>query len=167
MSLPQILFLFGLSLVLMSTVAFAAIILRDALRAGSTAHVSGGMLIRLWRSPAKRAELDRWAFYVHRWTGFAIFAFLMLHLIDVSLFAVSPALYDEVHELYGTTPMRLFECGLLFAILFHAFNGLRVLAIDLGDMGPTGSGRLLGVVIFATAVLGLAGSVVIMAPVFA
>ena len=58
--------------------------------------------------------------------GVAVFAFLLLHVLDVALYAISPARFDEVHELYGTTPLRVFECALLFAILFHTLNGLRL-----------------------------------------
>jgi succinate dehydrogenase / fumarate reductase, cytochrome b subunit len=165
MTLPQVLFLLGLSLVLLTTLAFAVVIAVDAARTGSSAYLSGELLVRLWRSPAERAELDRWAFYAHRWTGFAIFAFLLLHILDVSVFAVSPERYDEIHELYGSAPLRVFESGLLFAILFHAFNGLRVLGIDLANLHATTARRLLGVVVVLTVVLGVAGSAVILAPV--
>ena len=63
--------------------------------------------------------------------------------------------------------MRLFECGLLFAILFHTFNGLRILAIDVGDLGSRASHRLLAGALVLTALLGLSGSAIIMAPVLA
>jgi succinate dehydrogenase / fumarate reductase cytochrome b subunit len=61
--------------------------------------------------------------------------------------------------------MRLSECALLFAILFHTFNGLRILAIDVADLGSRVSrGLLIGAVVL-TALLGLGGSAIIMAPV--
>ena len=100
------------------------------------------VLRRLGRLPSERSEANRLAFYTHRLSGIAIFAFLALHIIDVSLFAISADLYDDVHELYGTVVMRVFECGLLFALLFHALNGLRLIAIDIWDLGsgaPPGS----------------------------
>ena len=87
--------------------------------------------------------------------------------MDISLYAFAPEAFDEVHALYGWTPMRLFECGLLFAILFHTFNGLRILAIDVGDLGSRASRRLLAGALVLTALLGLIGSAIIMAPVLA
>jgi succinate dehydrogenase / fumarate reductase, cytochrome b subunit len=63
--------------------------------------------------------------------------------------------------------LRCFECGLLFAILFHTFNGLRLLGIDLGNLCVETSRRLLLIAVALTAVVGLAGSVVILKPVFA
>ena len=167
MTVAQLLFVLALIGVLVGVTAFGALILVTAARSGGGSYLTIEFVRRLRRSPAERAEVNRWAFYAHRFTGFAIFAFLCLHIVDVSLYSVSRELYGEVHELYGTAPMRLFECGLLFAILFHAFNGLRLLAVDLADLGLTASRRVLAGVVALTIVLGTAGSAVILAPVFA
>ena len=66
----------------------------------------------------------------------AVFAFLLLHVFDVALFSISASRFDEVHRLYGTAGMRVFESLLLFAILFHAFNGLRLVLLDVAELGP-------------------------------
>jgi succinate dehydrogenase / fumarate reductase cytochrome b subunit len=164
MTFAQGLFLVGLTLVSLAVVGFGAIVAVGAARSGSGSYLTRDFFRRLQRSPAERAEMDRWAFYAHRVSGFAVFAFLLLHVVDVALYAVSHDLYDEVHELYGSLVLRLFECGLLFAILFHAFNGLRVLAIDLANLGVATSRRLLVAAVALTAIVGLAGSAVILAP---
>ena len=70
-----------------------------------------------------------------------------------------------MHELYGTAFMRVFECGLLFALCFHAFNGLRLIAIDVWDIGMTGALRLLWLTMAVSIALTIAGSVVILWPV--
>ena len=164
MTIAQGLFLVALTVVSLAVVGFGAVVAIGAARSGSGSYLSRDFFRRLQRSPAERAELDRWAFYAHRVSGFAVFVFLLLHVIDVGLYAVSHDLYDEVHELYGSLALRLFECALLFAILFHTFNGLRVLAIDLLDVDVLVSRRLLIVALALTALLGLAGSAVILAP---
>lgn len=166
MSAIQVLFLVGLTAVLLVVVGFAVVVAASALRIDGGSHVSRGFLGRFARSPRERAELNRWAFYLHRVTGFAIFAFLALHILDLSTYALSAPLYDELHRLYATAPMRLFESGLLFAILFHTFNGLRLVALDLADLGLDASRRALVAVVALTGVLGVAGSAVIVAPVF-
>lgn len=166
MTVAQLLFALALTGVLAGVTAFGALILVSAARDGG-AYLTIELARRLRRSPAERAEFNRWAFYAHRFTGFAIFAFLGLHIVDVGLYAVSRELYGEVHALYGTAPLRLFECGLLFAILFHTFNGLRLLAVDLADLGLAASRRALAVAVALTVLLGVAGSAVILAPVFA
>jgi succinate dehydrogenase / fumarate reductase cytochrome b subunit len=80
----------------------------------------------------------------------------------VGTYTVSRGLYDELHGVYGSLPMRIFESTLLAAILFHTFNGLRILAIDAADLGAVAASRALGGVVALTVVLGAAGSVVIL-----
>jgi succinate dehydrogenase / fumarate reductase, cytochrome b subunit len=165
MTAGQGLFLVGFSLVLLGVITFATVVVMDAARSGSGSFLTADFLRRFRRSSAERAELDRWAFYAHRVTGFAIFAFLLLHVVDVSIYSISKTRYDDVHELYGSLALRLFECGLLFAILFHTFNGLRLLGVDLAHLGVARARRLLVVVVTATTVLGVAGSIMILRPV--
>lgn len=165
MTSVQLAFMVAFSLVFLATTAFAVVIVKDARSTGPGSYLNGRFLRRLLRSQEERAEMDRWAFYAHRWTGFAIFAFLLLHVVDVSVVAYSPLAYDELHTLYGSRVMRAFECGLLFAILFHAFNGIRVLLIDLLDVDTARSRLLLTAVVGLTVLLGTVGSAVILYPV--
>ncbi|HEY7032313.1 MAG TPA: succinate dehydrogenase, cytochrome b556 subunit [Thermomicrobiales bacterium] len=164
MTTGQALFLVGFSLVLVAVLGFATVVGLDAARSGSGSLLTRDFIRRLQRSPAERAEFDRWAFIAHRVSGFAVFAFLLLHLLDVGLYSVSSARYDDVHDLYGSLLLRLFECGLLFAILFHTFNGLRLLGIDLANLQVATARRLLVVAVALTLFGGLAGSVVILKP---
>ena len=69
-----------------------------------------------------RGRSGQWAFLGHRISGFLVFLFLMLHVVDVSLLRW-PATYNQVHRLYGNVLLRLFEVGLLFALVFHTLNG--------------------------------------------
>jgi succinate dehydrogenase / fumarate reductase cytochrome b subunit len=164
-TLAQLLFLAGLTAVLVAVVWLGLVVAADAARAGGGPRPRLGRLQRLERPRAAEAEANRWAFYAHRLTGFAILAFLFLHIADVSTYAFSRGLYEEVHELYGSAPMRIFECLLLFAILFHALNGLRILAVDLADLGVRAAGRALAAAVAITVLAGTAGSAVILAPV--
>ena len=77
-----------------------------------------------------RGKSGQWAFVLHRVTGFLVFFFLLLHVVDVSLINIDHELYNEVHDLYGNVLLRLFEVGLLGALIFHAFNGLRIVMVD-------------------------------------
>ena len=163
----QLVFLAGLTFVLLAVVAFTAVVLVSARRVDGGAYPSLALLRRIARSRTERAETARWAFYAHRISGFGIFAFLCLHVVDVSLYAFSPPLYDTVHVLYGTAPLRVVECALLVASAFHPLNGLRLLAVDVVDLGLTASLRMLAGVTAVTVLLGVAGSVVILRPVIA
>ena len=164
MTLGQGLFLVGFSLVLLAVVGFAVVVALDAGRMGSGSYLTKGFFRRLRRPSGERAEFDRWAFYAHRLSGFAVFAFLLLHVVDVSLYSISRDRYDDVHKLYGSIVLRLFECGLLFAILFHTFNGLRLLGVDLANLSGENARRLLVVAVALTVLGGLAGSIVILKP---
>jgi succinate dehydrogenase / fumarate reductase cytochrome b subunit len=110
-----------------------------------------------------KGKAGQWAFLGHRVTGFLVFVFLLLHIVDVSLLRW-PATYDQVHRLYGNVLLRLFEVGLLFALLFHTFNGVRIVAVDVFPEAVRNQRRLLQVVVALTLVLGVPGGVVIMWP---
>jgi succinate dehydrogenase / fumarate reductase cytochrome b subunit len=159
-SAAPIAFLVGLLLVLATVAVFSGAVLRSAVRGGRAAGLGG-----LGRQ-SEHSRLGRAAFLAHRLTGFAIFAFLCLHILDVGLYSVSQRLYDEVQPLYGSAALRVFECGLLFAILFHSGNGLRLLAVDLVPLSPVWTRRLLLVVVAVGAVAGAGGSVLILTPLF-
>lgn len=165
MTAPQLLFVAGFLAVNVVVAATVVLVLRGARAVDGGAWSAGGVLARLVRLPVERAEANRWAHLAHRVSGVAILAFLVLHLLDVSLYALSPARFDEVHALYGTPVMRVFECGLLSALLFHALNGLRLVAVDLLDLSARAATRVLGVVVVASLLGTVAGSAVILAPV--
>jgi len=77
-----------------------------------------------------RGREGMWMWVVHRATGVAIFFFLVVHVIDTALVRVSPEAYNEVIASYKTPIFGLVEAGLVAAIILHAFNGLRIIAID-------------------------------------
>lgn len=111
-----------------------------------------------------RGKSGQWAFVMHRITGFLVFMFLLLHVIDVSLVNADPDLYNEVHALYGNVLLRLFEVGLLGALVFHAFNGLRIVMIDFFPGAIRNEKVMFRVVVFFTVVLTAVGGFVIMRP---
>jgi len=72
-----------------------------------------------------------WSWVLHRVTGVAIFFFLLVHVLDTALIRVSPEAYDAVIGTYKNPIMGLGEVVLVAAIAYHAFNGLRIIAVDL------------------------------------
>ncbi|MDP9452285.1 MAG: succinate dehydrogenase, cytochrome b556 subunit [Actinomycetota bacterium] len=115
-------------------------------------------------STVYRGRSGQWAFVGHRISGVLVFLFLLLHIVDVSLINLSTELYDEVHELYGNVLLRLFEVGLLLALLFHSLNGLRVVAVDFFPGAVRNERRLLSAVVILTLVVGLPCGYVILKP---
>jgi len=116
-------------------------------------------------STVYRGKSGQWAFVLHRITGFLVFFFLLLHVVDVSLIS-RPKLYNEVHQVYGNVLLRLFEVGLLAALLFHALNGLRIVLVDFFPEAIRSERTVFAVVMFVTAALTVVGGYVIMKPFF-
>jgi succinate dehydrogenase / fumarate reductase cytochrome b subunit len=117
-------------------------------------------------SSVYRGRQGQWAFIVHRITGFLVVMFLLLHVVDVSLVNIDRELYDDVHELYGNVLLRLFEVGLLGALVFHSLNGLRIIAYDFFPGAIRRQKEMLWVVTALTVLLTLVGGYVIMEPFF-
>ena len=82
-----------------------------------------------------RGDLGMWSWVAHRITGVLTFFFLFVHVLDTALVRVSPNAYDTVINTYKQPVMILFELGLLAAVLFHAFNGIRVMLVDFWSKG--------------------------------
>ncbi|MGH9149086.1 MAG: succinate dehydrogenase, cytochrome b556 subunit [Acidimicrobiales bacterium] len=114
-------------------------------------------------SSVYRGRSGQWTFVAHRVSGFLVFCFLLLHIVDVSLVA-RPHLYDEVHELYGNVLLRLFEVGLLAALVFHSLNGLRIVMIDFFPGAVRNQRPLAWAVVSLTGVATVLGGAVIMKP---
>src|SRR5690606_39148799 len=76
-----------------------------------------------------------WSWVAHRVTGMLIFLFLLVHVLDTALVRVDPELYNSVIGHYKTPIMGLGEAGLVAAIIFHAFNGVRIILVDFWSKG--------------------------------
>ena len=82
-----------------------------------------------------RGREGMWTWVAHRVTGVLIFFFLFAHVLDTALVRVSPDAYNRIMDTYKTPLVNLMEVGLVGAVLYHALNGLRVMAIDFWDKG--------------------------------
>ena len=69
-----------------------------------------------------------WAF--HRISGVAIWAFLVLHVIDIFLVGAAPDTYDTLLVIYAHPVGIVLEWLLGAAVLYHALNGLRIVIMD-------------------------------------
>ncbi|WP_084500336.1 succinate dehydrogenase, cytochrome b556 subunit [Brevibacterium album] len=89
-----------------------------------------------------RGREGMWSWVAHRVTGVGIFFFLLVHVLDTALVRVSPEAYNAVIDTYKTPFMAFGEVILVAAIAFHAFNGLRVIAVDFFKGGPANQKKL-------------------------
>jgi succinate dehydrogenase / fumarate reductase cytochrome b subunit len=82
-----------------------------------------------------RGREGMWSWVAHRITGVLTFFFLFAHVLDTALVRVSPESYDKVIDTYKNPFVNLMEIGLVGAVLFHALNGLRIIAVDFWSKG--------------------------------
>jgi succinate dehydrogenase / fumarate reductase, cytochrome b subunit len=100
-----------------------------------------------------RGKVGMWSWVLHRITGVAIFFFLLVHVLDTSLVRLSPEAYNVVVATYKTPLIGLGELGLVGAILYHAFNGLRVILIDFWRKGVKYQNVMFWIVIALTVIV--------------
>ena len=82
-----------------------------------------------------RGREGMWSWVAHRITGVLTFFFLFAHVLDTALVRVSPESYDKVIDTYKNPFVNLMEIGLVGAVLYHALNGLRIIAVDFWIKG--------------------------------
>jgi succinate dehydrogenase / fumarate reductase cytochrome b subunit len=88
-----------------------------------------------------------WSWVAHRVTGVLVFFFLLVHVLDTALVRVSPEAYNQVIDTYKNPFMNVMEVGLVGAVLYHALNGLRIIAIDFWERGPRYQRQMLWTVV--------------------
>ena len=99
-----------------------------------------------------------WSWVAQRITGIAVFFFLYVHVVDTALVRVSPEAYALIIATYKTPIVNLLEVGLVGAVLYHALNGLRVIAIDFWARGPRYQRQMLWTILGVWAVVMLPGT---------
>jgi len=113
-----------------------------------------------------RGREGMWSWVAHRVTGVLIFFFLFAHVLDTALVRVSPDAYDRVIDTYKTPVVNLMEVGLTGAVLFHALNGMRVMAIDFWEKGPRYQKQMTFAVVGITALVMIPGTYFMMVRTF-
>lgn len=77
-----------------------------------------------------RGAIGQWSWVLHRLTGLGVVLFLSLHVIDTSWAVFYPELYVKAIAAYQSPIFTIGEFGLVFAVVYHAFNGLRIAIFD-------------------------------------
>jgi succinate dehydrogenase / fumarate reductase cytochrome b subunit len=72
----------------------------------------------------------QWSWLFHRVTGVAIILFLFAHVVDTAVVGWGPEAYNRVASVYHNPIVRTLELGLVAAVLFHSFNGIKIMLID-------------------------------------
>ena len=84
-----------------------------------------------WLDPRGRT-LGHLAFVANRATGLGLVFYLYLHLIVLSMLLRGAGAWNDFLRLATTTVFLLLDILLLFGILYHGLNGLRVALVGTG-----------------------------------
>lgn len=85
-----------------------------------------------------RGGIGQWAWAVNRAAGLGVLLFLALHIVDIFIAGFGAALFDELLFLYKGPLVRILDVLLVFGLLYHGINGLR---LTLMDFKPTTAQR--------------------------
>ena len=77
-----------------------------------------------------RGQLGQWSWVLHRVSGLGTVLFLILHVIDTSWAAFYPEKYEQAIREYQSPLFTIGEFLLIACVVFHAFNGLRIILLD-------------------------------------
>lgn len=90
----------------------------------------GTLKITVTESIRYRGRSGHYSWIAHRLSGLAILGFLTLHVWDTSFATYFPHLYEWTVSLYKTPPFGVGEIVVAGAVLYHAFNGIRITLLD-------------------------------------
>ena len=113
-----------------------------------------------------RGQSGQWSWLLHRVTGLAILLFLLVHIVDITLIGFGPTVYNDAISVFSTPIIRLVSVALIAALVYHSFNGIRIILVDFWPSGykyqQTMFYIVLGVSFVATAFMAF----YILAPIF-
>ncbi len=78
-----------------------------------------------------RWGIERYAYALHRLTGLGILLYFLMHIVVTSLRAGGTYLWTK-GELLDRPVFKIGEFLVFAAFAFHAFNGLRLVLVELG-----------------------------------
>lgn len=71
------------------------------------------------------------SFLLHRITGLGTLLYLTFHILDTASISISTTLYMDFINIYRSTAFGILEIVLVFCVLFHGANGLRIAIFDM------------------------------------
>lgn len=87
-------------------------------------------LLTVRESLRYRGRLGHYSWLAHRLSGLGILAYLIVHVWETANATFKPELYEWSLEMFKHPLFGLGEVLLLAALLYHAFNGIRIALLD-------------------------------------
>ncbi len=113
-----------------------------------------------------RGQSGQWSWLLHRVTGLAVLLFLLIHIVDITLIGFGPKVYNDSLQVFGNPLVRVISLALIGAVLYHAFNGIRIIIIDFWPGGYRYQRAMFYGVLAVTIIGLLAMGYFVVAPIF-
>ncbi len=82
-----------------------------------------------------RGREGQWAFILHRISGIGIAVYLFMHVVNISLVMFGPNVSGPVLTFFHSGVFRVGLLLVIAAVIYHSFNGLRIMLMDFTDWG--------------------------------
>ncbi len=102
----------------------------------------------LRRQAADAARGGVWPWLGQRATAVLVLVAIGVHLVLTHYVAIGQLSYDNIGQRIGMTAVLVNDVVLLVAVVFHALNGVRMVALDYA-FGTGGSRKVLSAVLWA------------------
>jgi succinate dehydrogenase / fumarate reductase cytochrome b subunit len=114
-----------------------------------------------------RGREGHWAWMMHRVSGLGVFLFLALHIFDIFLIGFGPEIFNRFLFIYHSPPFRVLIVFLIYGVLYHALNGVRIIVIDFWPSTTRYERRMFWVVMAIVLPVWLFAAYSTIAPIFA
>jgi succinate dehydrogenase / fumarate reductase, cytochrome b subunit len=113
-----------------------------------------------------RGQSGQWSWLLHRVTGMGVLLFLLVHIVDITLLGFGPTIYNDAINVFSLWPIRLASLALIGSVLYHAFNGARIILIDFWASGYKYQQAMFYIVLGLTIVSFIPMAYYVLAPIF-
>jgi succinate dehydrogenase cytochrome b556 subunit len=117
--------------------------------------------LRAGGPPIYAGDPGQYAWILHRATGLGILFFLLVHIIDIMLIGLGRDVYNKSVDFYAIGFLVPMEIALVGAVLYHALNGLRIIAIDFWDVGIRRQRQLFWAALICAVIITLPSAIMI------
>ena len=126
----------------------------------------GEMIASFWKGLTYRGREGHYAFILHRVAGLGVLLFLILHVFDIFLVSFGEEVFNDFLQLYTHPLARILEVGLIFGVVYHAFNGLRIIIIDFWPQTTVYERQMWRAVMLVTLILTVIAGYFTLEPIF-
>lgn len=88
------------------------------------------LMLTIRESMRYRGRGGQWSWMFHRLAGLGVLAFLVIHVWETAMANYNPPIYEFAIAMFKHPVFGVGEIGLMAALLFHAFNGIRITILD-------------------------------------